>query len=333
MLGPETHAVGAAGKGRGRDFYMCSDLCAPIVSRLEAVRAVLPRNHPMLEAIKDMLTKARSASKRLKSGELTQEAADAMANELSARIDRLSNDSQHFAALMNTDPAVLAANKHAIRQQLAELIGDKSAIRALQEERQAAGSAPARDPLAEPATGSALETDLLGGIAIHGAATPGGKLQPLRFDTGNFSHTHAEALVPDLPRGLKAEVTVTRPDGTVGRADRVRFIYDEAGDRIGAHVFEVKPNTPINIKKGQRQVKEYVDGLKAEIAEELAKKGKAVPTTAPGGGPLYQGQVVTYNQEQMLAVLRALRGGRASAARMAADEAIARQVFASAPVP
>ena len=41
---------------------------------------------------------------------------------------------------------------------------------------------------------------------------------------------------------------------------------------------------------------------------------------------------MTYNQEQMLAVMRAVRGSRRDAARMAEYEAIARQVFAAAPV-
>jgi hypothetical protein len=336
MLGPETHAVGAAGSGRTRDFYICSDLCAPIVSRLQAIRAVLPRNHPMLEAVKDILSRARKASKRLKSGELTLEAADAVANELSQRISRLSNDSQHFAALMNTHPAFLAANRHAIRQRLAELIGDKSAILASQSERQAASrTGPGRDPLAEPDAGSALETDLLGGVAIHGVPRPGVKAQPLHFDAGNFSHTYAEALVDGLPPGCNAEVPVTFPDGTVGRADRAKFIYDSEGDRIGAHVFEIKPNTPDNIARGERQAQEYVDGLRAEIEGALRAKGKAIPTSAPGGGPLYngKGKVLTYNQERMLAVMRAVRGGRGGSARMAEYEAIARQVFASPPGP
>ena len=98
---------------------------------------------------------------------------------------------------------------------------------------------------------------------------------------------------------------VTLPNGTAGRADRVGFIRDADGDRIGAYVFEIKPDTPDNIARGQEQVQGYVDGFRAEIEAELRAAGKAVPTTAPDGQPLYRGVVVPYNYEAMMAVLRA----------------------------
>lgn len=331
-IGPQSHAVGAAGTGRSRDFYFCSDLCAPIVNRLLAVLAAMPRNHPFRPAVQDMLSRARTARRQLKAGQMTQADADAVASALTERIGRLSADSQHFGALMNTDPALLAAHAPAIRQRLAEAVREQTAHLGIQAERQAASrGARGREPLAEPEPTSPLETDLLGGIAIQNVERPGRRAQPLHFDTGNFSHTHAEALVPGLPRGLHSEVRVTKADGTVGRADRVRFIYDADGDRIGAHVFEVKPNTADNIARGQTQAQEYVDALRTEIQDALRAKGKTVPTTAPDGGPLFTGQVVTYDYERMLAVMRALRTRRRDAARMAEYEAVAREVFGAAP--
>jgi hypothetical protein len=332
-VGTQSHALSVGGTGRARDFYFCSDLCAPIINRLQAIVAVLPRNHPFRPAIQDMLSRARRASRRLKLGELPQEEADRVAQELSDRIGRLSRDSQHFEALMNTNPELLAAHAPQIRQRLAQALGDQTTHLASQSERQAAsrGSSRGRDPLTEPDPGSPIETDLLGGFNMQLVDRPGRGQQPLRFDAGNFAHTYAEALVPNLPRGLSREVTITLPDGSVGRADRVRFIYDADGDRIGAHVFEIKPNVGDNVARGQEQVQQYVAGLRTEIEATLRAKGKAVPTSTPEGGPLYSGQVLTYNYDQMVAVLRALRASRRDAARLAEYEAIARQVFSGTP--
>ncbi len=328
-IGAETHAVGVAGSGRGRDFYFCSDLCAPIVLRLESIIGVLPRNHPERAIFQDLLSRARGASRRLKRGELTQEEADAIGRQISSDVTRHSHQSELFSALMNTDPALLAAHAGDIRQRLARALDVRTTQAVTQAERQAAGRTPSRgrEDLNEGELRSPLERDLLGGLDIQVVARPSKRPQPIHFDVGNFSHTHAEALVPGLPRGLNKEVPVTLPDGSVGRADRVRFIYDADGDRIGAHVFEIKPNVGDNVAKGQEQAQGYVNGLRAEIEAKLREKGKTVPTTAPDGGPLYSSQVLTYNYDQMLAVLRALRTSRRDASRLAEYEAIARQVF------
>jgi hypothetical protein len=48
-------------------------------------------------------------------------------------------------------------------------------------------------------------------------------------------------------------------------------------------------------------------------------------------GQLYDTQVLTYNQQQMMAVLRAIRGAKADAAQMADLERIARAVFGGTP--
>ena len=107
------------------------------------------------------------------------------------------------------------------------------------------------------------------------------------------------------------------------------FIYDADGDRTGAHVYEIKPDTPGNIARGETQVQGYVDGLRAEIETALRSKGKAVPTTAADGGPLFSGQVITYDYSRMMSVLRAIRASRRDAANMEELEAIARDVFGS----
>ena len=52
-------------------------------------------------------------------------------------------------------------------------------------------------------------------------------------------------------------------------------------DIIGAHVFEIKPNTPDNIARGQIQAQGYMDGLRAEIEQTLRSKGKAIPAISP----------------------------------------------------
>ena len=308
-----------------RDFYFCSDLCGLLVERLEAVFAALPRKHPHLEAVHDMLTQARRASKKLKAGDLTQGQADAVAQELADRIGRLGKDSGHFAALMNTDPALLLANAPAIRQRLAQAIEDRAALLSGQSSRQheTRQARSGEDPDAQPL--SALETDILGNVNMQVVTRPSRRMQKLHFDTGNFSHAYAEVLVPNLPRGLADEVKITLPNGKVGRADRVRFHPDEDGDIIGAHIYEVKPDTPDNIAMGEEQLKGYQEGMRAQIEAKLRADGKH--QKIPVGGVVVTGEVVTYKQERMTAVLKALRAKRHDLPRMADLEAIAREVF------
>jgi hypothetical protein len=329
QVGPQSHVVGVGGAGRRRDFYFCSDLCAPIADHLRTILAVLPRNHPFRPAVQDILVRARRAGRQLKNGQLSQQGADAVARELSDRIERLSRDSQHFAALMNTDPALLATQPHAIRQRLRDALEDQAAHLTEQSARQEAsrGSSRGRAPLEPRAPRSPIETDILGGIGMSDVARASRGQQPFRFDVGNFSHTYAEVLVPSLPRGLNKEVSLTLPDGSVRRADRVRFVYDSDGDRIGAHVYEIKPDVGDHVARGKIQVQDYVAGLRAEIESVLRAKGKPVPTSAPDGGPLFSGHVLTYDRNKMRAVLRALRASRKDVANMRELEAIARQVF------
>lgn len=339
-VGPQTHAVGVGGRGRTHDFYFCSDLCAPLRAKFEAIVEALPRNHPEREIFQGLLSRARGAGDRLRRGRITQEEADGIARSLSDDIARHSRQSEVFSALMNTNIEDLIAARLQIRAMLARSADVSQTHLQSQSERQAAnrGASRGRSRIDEPDARSPLETDLLGGVNIQAVDRASRRLQALHFDTGNFSHTHAEALVPGLPRGLNAEVPVTLPNGTTGRADRVRFIYDDAGNRIGAHVYEIKPNTPEQIAAGQKQAQGYVDGLKLEIENKLREKGLAIPATAPDGGPLFPPpRVMPYDQERMMAVLRALRASRrdyamrASSAdiaeQTAQDEAIARAVF------
>lgn len=333
QIGPQSHALGVAGEGRTRDFYFCSDHCSPIVSRLAPIVEVLPRNHPERAVFQDLLSRAKGARRRLKAGTLSPEQADAIAGQISADIARHTRVSELFSALMNTDPSVLHSRAAEIRKRLAGDVGIQATQLSAVAERQAAGRGSGAD--VDPTTGAAarspIELDVLGGLGIQEAERASKRAQPLHFDTGVFTHTYAEALVPGLPRGLSKEVTVVLPDGTIGRADRVRFITDESGTIIGAHVYEIKPDTPDNIAKGKVQADEYVAGLRAEIEGRLRKEGKAIPATAPDGSPLYSATVMTYNQERMTAVLRAIRSARADATQMAQLEAIARAVFGGAP--
>lgn len=340
-VGPQTHAVGVGGRGRTLDCYFCSDLCTVLRDKLRAIIGALPHSHPEREIFEGLLSRANGASARLTSGRITQQQADEIVQRLADDIARHSAAEPLFAALMNTAVEDLVAHRAAIRARLALEAGASHTALTSQAERQAANRGPNRagEPTAEPAERSPLETDLLGGVDIQGVDRPSRRLQQLKFDTGNFSHTYAEALVDGLPRGLQPEVVVTLRNGSTGRADRVRFIYDSDGDRIGAYVYEIKPNTTDRVaSESQRQG--YVDGLQAEIEASLRAKGKPIPTQAPDGGPLYGGQVMTYDRERMLAVLRALRANRRDyglrvsnvdvAAGQAADEAIARQVFGQA---
>ena len=136
-IGGHTHALAPAGSGRNRDFYFCSDLCAPLVDQLRSVAAALPRNHPFRAAVSDMLNRARRASQRLRRGEIPPEDVDAVARELRERIARLSDDNSHFAALMNTDPRLLAAHAPAIRQRSADALEGGRTHLETQAERQA----------------------------------------------------------------------------------------------------------------------------------------------------------------------------------------------------
>jgi hypothetical protein len=290
----------------------------------------LPKNHPERAIFEDLLKQARRASRGIKNGTLKSDAADKAQADLTRDLTRHSNESELFAALMNTDPLLLTQHRSAIRRRLGHDLDVATTHAQSQSETQAAnrGSGRGRDPLGEVEPRSPIETDLLGGIDMSVVDSPGRRQQPIHFDTGVFSHTYAEALVPGLPRGLDAEVKITFPDGSVGRADRVHFITDEAGDVIGAHVFEIKPNVGDNVARGEEQVARYLSGIRAQIEAALTAKGKPIPTPKPGDPPLYRGQVLTYDFDQMMAVLRALRGSRRDAARMAELEGIARKVFA-----
>jgi hypothetical protein len=332
-IGPQSHGLAVAGEGRRRDLYFCSDLCTPIVLKLDPIIDVLPRRHPLRAVFQDLLSRARGARQRLKAGKLTPEAADEIAGQISADIARHSTQDDLFAALMNTDSGLLRSRGAEVRQRLARDLAAQELALTEQGRRQAAsrGSGADIDPVVGAPGRSPIELDVLGGLGIGEAARASRGAQPLHWDTGIFSHSYAEALVPGLPRGLAKEVHVTLPDGSTGRADRVRFIYDEAGTVIGAHVYEIKPNTPDNVARGEVQADEYVAGLRAKIEGDLRAAGKAVPATAPDGGPLYTARVMTYDQEQMMAVMRAIRSAKADAAQMAQLEKIARAVFGGTP--
>lgn len=331
-IGSRNHGIGVAGEGRMRDLYFCSDACTTIVNQLDAIVDALPRRHPERAIFQGLLSRARGASRRLKAGKLTPEAADEIAREITADLTRHSQRSELFGALLNTDPSLLRSRGNEIRQRLArDMRAQQSALSGQAERQWAERRNVGR---VDPETGlpirSPIELDVLGGLGVQEAARPSRRAQPLHFDTGIFSHTYAEALVPGLPRGLNAEVSVTLPNGQPGRADRVRFLTDADGTVIGAHVYEIKPDTPDNVARGQVQADQYAAALRARIEGELRAAGRPIPTVAPDGGPLYATRVMTYNQDQMMAVLRAIRSAHADAPQMAGLEAIARAVFGAA---
>jgi hypothetical protein len=111
----------------------------------------------------------------------------------------------------------------------------------------------------EPISNAELERDVLEEMGITDLkkirSTPGGKLQPERFDVGNFGHEHAEALT-NIPHGLDKEVTIRLHDGTVRRLDRVGW-NNPAMRGAGGIIYEVKPNTPFWIARGQQQGELY----------------------------------------------------------------------------
>ncbi|MFD1213816.1 DUF4157 domain-containing protein [Arthrobacter sp. GCM10027362] len=115
--------------------------------------------------------------------------------------------------------------------------------------------------LAEEGPRAGAETE----PGLSGRKTPGGP-QPKQMEAGNFAHEWLEELrneltvdappgyealqregriipLDEMPNGLQAEVKL----GATARADRV-----------GAVIYEIKPNTPASIDAGLVQVDEYV---------------------------------------------------------------------------
>jgi Domain of unknown function (DUF4157) len=114
--------------------------------------------------------------------------------------------------------------------------------------------------------------------AEHGvstAKTPGGRRIPRHFERGQLAHEYAELLIPEskLPRGLRAEVTVELPGGSV-RLDRVDF-------ERGVY-YEIKPNTKFSKAAGAKQIRVY---------EEYMNANYPLP-----GGQRWVGRVVTYKK-------------------------------------
>ncbi len=105
---------------------------------------------------------------------------------------------------------------------------------------------------------------------------------PEQFEVGNFSHEHAEELVPrsKLPRGLDAEVVIDRgPEVSPLRADRVDW-----KNRV---IYEVKPDTPYWRAKGEEQLKIYKGYLDKQFP-----------------GKPFKTKVVTYDYKAALKTLK-----------------------------
>lgn len=130
------------------------------------------------------------------------------------------------------------------------------------------------------ATQKALEADIKSQPTIGEATKPGGAPQPQKFDVGNFSHTYAEQLIPrsKLPRGLDKEFKIPE---AARRIDRV--------DWQNGKLYEIKPDTPSQIKAGEAQIKLY-----------KLYMDKYYPLS---GGRKWQGEVVTYDRPAVIKLL------------------------------
>lgn len=130
----------------------------------------------------------------------------------------------------------------------------------------------------------ALEADIKAQQGVQVTTKPGGKPVPEKFDVGNFSHQYAEELIPEsrLPRGLEKEFKVKLPDGGTKRIDRL--------DRTNGKFYEIKPDTPSEVKAGQNQVKIYEEYLNRHFPLNKGQK--------------WEGKVVTYNRSTVVRLLK-----------------------------
>jgi hypothetical protein len=110
-----------------------------------------------------------------------------------------------------------------------------------------------------PRLGNQLEPGL------SDSSSPGGP-QPRRFASGNFAHKWLEKLRDKLTTPVHKDFAELERSGKVisldkmpdGLADEVKLGDTARADRVGAVIYEVKPNTPSNITKGIARVDEYV---------------------------------------------------------------------------
>jgi hypothetical protein len=109
---------------------------------------------------------------------------------------------------------------------------------------------------------------------------------------GTFAHNYAEALFIDeskLPRGLDPEHDIRLPNNKVYVLDRI--------DWENVVVYEIKPDTPKSMAKGELQAKKYV-----------AIMNKEYPRYHPDGTPhKWTYEVITYDIEDVIRV--AFNGG------------------------
>lgn len=252
-----SHAVGVGGRGPTRSLYFCSDLCSELADKLDAVLACMPPNYPGRDIFLSLRRRARTAGNRLARGQISDAEANTLATDFAGEIGRHSAHDPVFAKLVEMSPAELIANSEQFKAQIARELDISGGLIETLGEQMTLGRSQVRDPTGATPTRSGLENDVLDVFGFGPRERPGGALPPEHFDVGNFGHTHAEALVPGLPKGLAAEVTITLPDGTVRRADRVRFFRDSEGNITGGIVYEIKPNTPQWRRAGEIQAELY----------------------------------------------------------------------------
>ena len=133
------------------------------------------------------------------------------------------------------------------------------------------------------ASSTGVQEDAKAGPRMRSAKTPpGARPQPVHFDVGNFSHDYAELLIgaDELPRNLDAEREIVLGDGSKKRLDRV--------DWKNRTIYEVKPDTPAEIKRGKQQLriyKHYMD--------------EAFPSKGP-----WKTKLVTYSKAKAVQVMK-----------------------------
>jgi hypothetical protein len=286
-----SHAVGVGGTGPTRGFYFCSDFCTQIADRLASIVGCLPRNYPGRGLYTSIQRRARIAGNKLAAGELTDAEANALATGFAEEIGRHAAHDPVFRQLLQMHPTALASNADAIHGELLRELEFAGSVRGDFEAAAIPGHVSVSTPGGPPAR-PGRQRDVLELFGVSERDRPGGRLQPLHFDVGNFGHTYAEVLVPGLPKGLSKEVVVTVADGSVGRADRVAFRYDADGRVIGGRVYEVKPNTAYWRRAGAAQGEEYARALEVQYGLK------------PGS---FDSRVVTYDRDAVTELVKKLR--------------------------
>lgn len=117
QLADGTHGVAVAGAGPMRGLYFCSDNCALLADKLDALLQALPENYPGKEVFAGLQRRAAAADEALRAGRITAEQADAIAAELAGELNRLAPHFPGVGPLLNMAPEALRAEAAVIRRE------------------------------------------------------------------------------------------------------------------------------------------------------------------------------------------------------------------------